>query len=145
VVNSYLVDALRKLGLWNKDILDKIKVSEGSIQKIKEIPKKIRDLYKEAFEVDPRKCIELTAIRGKWVDQAQSHNVFVSGVSGKAISDLYIMAWKYGLKSCYYLRTLAATSNEKATLDTVEITQQRDAKSNLKACRIDDPDCQSCQ
>ncbi len=117
VVNSYLINDLKQANLWNGEMLDKLKNYEGNVQPISEIPQHIKDKYKETFQIDPYWIIAHAAYRGKWIDQSQSINIFLSTESGRAISDAYMMAWKMGLKSTYYLRTLAATTIEKSTLD----------------------------
>ncbi|MEI6222224.1 MAG: ribonucleoside-diphosphate reductase subunit alpha [bacterium] len=155
VVNQYLIEDLKKLGLWSKDILEKLKYYDGSIQNIKEIPDTVRGKYKEAFEIDTYWVIRHGAYRGKWIDQSQSINIFSSTQSGKAISEIYINAWKMGLKTTYYLRTLGASSIEKSTLD---INKKYDAvtpsstgavedlvSASVKACSIEDPTCEACQ
>ena len=120
VINHYMIDDLKKLGLWNDSMVERIKVSDGSIQQIEEIPQKIRDKYKEVFEIDPVHLVKVTAHRGKWIDQSQSFNIFVAGVSGKRLSDIYLAAWDMGLKTTYYLRSLAASQVEKSTIDTAK-------------------------
>lgn len=164
VVNEYLVNDLKKLGLWNKDMLDTIKYFDGSIQNINNIPQSLKDKYKEAFEIDPEALVKLTAARGKWIDQSQSHNVFMHGTSGKKLNDIYMTGWRNGLKTFYYLRTLGASQIEKSTLDAKKFgyTQTRDyAKateaqagqsvvnddllSSGAACNIENQECESCQ
>ena len=127
IINEYLVEDLKKLDLWNKDMLDQLKYFDGSIQMIESIPQHLKDKYKEAFEIDPFWLVQLTATRGKWIDQSQSHNVFLKGVSGKTLSEIYIAGWKAGLKTFYYLRTLGASQIEKSTLDAKKFgyTQKR--------------------
>ncbi len=117
VVNDALVRDLQKLGLWNDTMLDKIKQFDGNISTITEIPEILRNKYKEAFQIDPHWVIMHAAVRGKWIDQSQSINIFIATQSGRAISDAYMNAWKMGLKTTYYLRTLGATSIEKTTVD----------------------------
>ncbi len=117
VINIYLVEDLKKLGLWNKTMLEKIKEHDGNIQHIESIPKKLKDKYKEAFDIDPEWLIKAAAYRGRWIDQSQSLNIFTATNSGKRLSEIYTYAWKMGLKSTYYLRTTAATSVEKSTLE----------------------------
>lgn len=131
VVNSYLVDDLKKLGMWNGKMLDQLKYYDGNVQMIDSIPKNIKAKYKEVFEIDPEWLVQLTAARAKWVDQSQSHNVFIKGVSGKQLSDVYIAGWKAGLKTFYYLRSLGATQVEKSTLDAKQFgyTQKREYKA----------------
>lgn len=128
VVNKYLVEDLKKLGLWDRGMLDYLKYYDGSVQMIEAVPAALKEKYKEVFEIDPEWLIEITAARGKWVDQSQSHNVFMKGVSGKKLNDIYIKAWRMGLKSTYYLRTLAASQIEKSTLDAKKFgfTQKRE-------------------
>lgn len=120
VLNKYLVEALKKAGLWNADMLNKIKYHDGSIQAIVEIPADIKMRYKEVFEIDQRWLIEAAARRGKWIDQSQSLNIFFRGTSGKELSDVYFLAWRMGLKTTYYLRTLGASQVEKSTVSTEE-------------------------
>lgn len=128
VVNDFLVNDLKKLNLWNDDMLDQLKYFDGSVQMISAIPYHIKHKYKEAFEIDAEWLVKITAARGKWIDQSQSHNVFLKGVSGKKLSDVYISGWKAGLKTFYYLRTLGATQIEKSTLDAKKFgfTQKRE-------------------
>jgi len=120
VINSYLIDDLKKSNLWTKVIMDKIKFHDGSLQKVTEIPADLREKYQEVFEIDAEWLVKIAAHRGKWIDQSQSLNIFVQGVSGKKLSDIYTYAWKMGLKTTYYLRSLAASQVEKSTVDTAE-------------------------
>jgi ribonucleoside-diphosphate reductase alpha chain len=159
VVNQYLVEDLKKLGLWDQDMLDLIKYYDGSIQKIEAIPADIRAKYKESFEIDPVWLLKLAAVRSKWIDQSQSHNVFMSDASGKKMHETYLAAWKMGLKSTYYYRTLGASQIEKSTLDAKKfgytqkrVYQDQSAQAGQtvteelpKACGITDSDCESCQ
>jgi ribonucleoside-diphosphate reductase alpha chain len=117
VVNQYLVEDLKKLGLWNQDMLDEIKLNDGSIQSITIIPPHLKQKYLETFEIDMRWLVKAAASRGKWIDQSQSLNIFFSGTSGKELSDLYLYAWEAGLKTTYYLRSLGASQVEKSTID----------------------------
>ena len=98
VINSYLIDDLKKIDMWKEDIKNKIKFHDGSIQKITEIPAELRAKYQEVFEIDAEWLVKIAAHRGKWIDQSQSLNIFVQGVSGKKLSDIYTYAWKMGLK-----------------------------------------------
>ena len=120
VVNKYLVADLKKLGLWSKEMLNKLKFNDGSVQSIREIPASIKEKYKEVFEIEPRWLIDAAAQRAKWIDQSQSLNIFFRKTSGKELSELYFHAWKMGLKTTYYLRTLGASQVEKSTLETAE-------------------------
>ena len=128
IVNHYLVADLKELGLWGEDMLDRIKYYDGNISRIAEIPDELKARYRESFEIDPVWQLKMTAARGKWIDQSQSHNVFLAGVSGKKLSETYFAAWRFGLKTTYYLRTLGATQIEKATLDAKKygFTQKRE-------------------
>ena len=120
VVNKYLVDDLKMLGLWSDGMLNNIKYHDGSIQEIAEIPTDLKRKHKEVFEIDGRWLIEAAARRGRWIDQSQSLNIFYSGSSGRELSELYFLAWKLGLKTTYYLRTLGASQVEKASVSTAE-------------------------
>ena len=117
VINEYLVDDLKKLGLWSEDMLERIKYYDGSIQQIQEIPPAIRDKYKETFEIEAQWLIKAAAYRGRWIDQSQSLNIFYGGSSGRVLSEIYQYAWSLGLKTTYYLRTLGASRVEKATVN----------------------------
>jgi ribonucleoside-diphosphate reductase alpha chain len=134
VINRYLIDDLIALNLWNKQTLDSIKYYNGSIANIVSIPKELRDKYKETFEISPEWVINAAAHRAKWIDQSASTNIFVSTSSGKYLSELYINAWKTGIKTTYYLRTLAASQVTK----TIEVEVP-------KACLIENPECEACQ
>ncbi len=154
VVNSFLVADLKEVNLWNKNILDKIKYYDGSIQNISEIPEHIRAKYKEVFEISPDWVIRHAAYRGKWIDQSQSINLFTKSDSGKFIGDMYMNAWRSGLKTTYYLRTLAASSTEKATIDINQAFKDIPAPAESivitdtekpKVYVFTDESCESCQ
>lgn len=162
VANSYLVEDLKKLNLWSQDMFEKIKYYDGSVQAIEEIPSEIREKYRGAFEIDPVWLIKLTAARSKWIDQSISHNVFARGITGAQLSDVYMTAWKMGMKTTYYLRTLGASQIEKSTLDASKygFTQKREysnlsneskpqsseAPESGSTCSISsDPECEVCQ
>jgi len=115
VVNEYLVRDLKKLGLWDEVMVADLKYFDGSLARIDRIPAELRQLYATAFEVEPAWLVECAARRQKWIDQAQSLNIYMAGVSGKKLDDTYKLAWQRGLKTTYYLRTLGATSAEKST------------------------------
>ena len=160
ILNSYLVKDLKKIGLWNKEMLELIKYYDGEIQQITQIPQILRDKYKGVFEIDPIHLVKITAARGKWIDQSQSHNVFMKGTSGKQLHDIFFTGWQLGMKTFYYLRTLGATQIEKSTLDTkYGLTQLRNY-DNISAengkgelayieassmCNPYDLSCESCQ
>lgn len=128
-INPALVEDLKKLNLWDYEMLGKIKYHDGSIHAISEIPEHIRAKYKEAFEIHPRWLIKAAAQRGKWIDQSQSLNLFFVGSSGKDLSEMYIYAWSLGLKTTYYLRTLAASQVEKSTLSPTEFGETHTRRS----------------
>jgi len=115
VVNDYLVRDLKKLGLWDEVMVADLKYFDGSLSRIDRVPAELRELYATAFEVEPRWLVECAARRQKWIDQAQSLNIYMAGASGKKLDETYKLAWQRGLKTTYYLRTLGATSAEKST------------------------------
>ncbi|MBI4086796.1 ribonucleoside-diphosphate reductase subunit alpha [Candidatus Kaiserbacteria bacterium] len=116
IINPYLVIDLKARGLWNEEMLNTIKYNDGSIQDIPQIDRDLKEKYRETFEIDMRWIIRGAAARGKWIDQSQSLNIFFSGTSGEELSDLYLYAWELGLKTTYYLRSLAASQVEKSTV-----------------------------
>ena len=128
VINSYLIEDLKKIGLWSPAIAEKVKYFDGSIAQITEIPENLRAKYKEVFEINPKWLVKAAAYRGKWMDQSQSLNIFYRGVSGKDIADVYMYAWEMGVKTTYYLRTLAISQVEKSTVSINEFgtTHRRD-------------------
>jgi ribonucleoside-diphosphate reductase alpha chain len=138
VVNDFLVEDLKRLGLWNAEILEKIKFHDGSVQEIHEIPAAIREKYKEVFEMEPQWLIKAAAYRGRWIDQSQSLNIFYGGTSGKVLSEIYLYAWALGLKTTYYLRTMGASRIEKATVNLAKFggTSKSDASINTVASAI---------
>ena len=119
VVNDYLVRDLKRLGLWDEVMIADLKFFDGSLSKIDRVPAELRAIYATAFEVDPSWLVECASRRQKWIDQAQSLNIYMAGASGKKLHDTYMMAWLRGLKTTYYLRTLGATSAEKSTTDKI--------------------------
>lgn len=163
VVNEFLVADLKALQLWDEVMLADIKYFDGSLAKIDRIPESIRQAYATAFEIEPKWLIEAASRRQKWIDQAQSLNIYVSQPSGRKLDELYKFAWLRGLKTTYYLRTLAATSAEKSTgrggeLNAVSLDGSRSLSgqfssveldltpaTDAKFCSIDNPDCESCQ
>ncbi|MCI2809017.1 ribonucleoside-diphosphate reductase subunit alpha [Eoetvoesiella caeni] len=115
VVNDHLVRDLKERGLWDEVMVADLKYFDGSLARIDRIPADLRELYATAFEVDPSWVVECAARRQKWIDQAQSLNIFMAGVSGKKLDDTYKLAWQRGLKTTYYLRSSGATNAEKST------------------------------
>ena len=130
VINPYLVADLRNAGLWSRELADELKFHDGSLQRMRHLPEHLRRKYKVAFEIDPIWYLRLAAARGKWLDQSQSLNVFMQGTSGRLLSEIYQFAWKLGLKTTYYLRTMAASQVEKATLGAAYGFTQRRAAAN---------------
>ena len=162
VVNEFLVKDLKQRGLWDEVMLSDIKYFDGSLEKIDRIPSDLRQLYATAFEMDTAWLIEAASRRQKWLDQAQSLNLYMSQPSGRKLDELYRLAWKRGLKTTYYLRTLSATSAEKSTgrggeLNAVtadgavgKFSSRANMENNIPAtdaqfCSIDNPECESCQ
>ncbi len=155
VVNPYLIHDLKDRGLWDAVMVNDLKYYEGSVQKIDRIPDDLKALYANAFEVEPRWIVDAASRRQKWIDQAQSLNLYIAGANGKKLDITYRMAWYRGLKTTYYLRALAATTTEKSTVDTgnlnavsavPEVRKQTTAAADVpKACSLDDPDCEACQ
>lgn len=137
VVNDYLVNDLKRMGLWNEDMLEQLKYHDGNIARIQSIPIELKALYKEVFEIDPILLIKMTALRSKWIDQSQSHNVFMQGTSGKKMHEIYTSAWQMGLKTTYYLRTMAVSQIEKSTLDAMKyyFTQKRNHRDEPLAAK----------
>ncbi|HEX7606669.1 MAG TPA: ribonucleoside-diphosphate reductase subunit alpha, partial [Usitatibacter sp.] len=162
VVNESMVRDLKKMGLWDAVMVNDLKHFDGSIGKIDRVPQDVRNLYATAFEVEPRWLVEAGARRQKWIDQAQSLNIYMAGASGKKLDETYKLAWLRGLKTTYYLRTLAATSAEKSTGKGGELNAVSSsggmtgagaagegagnaAAEDAKFCSIDNPECEACQ
>ena len=166
VINPYLVRDLKARGLWDSVMINDLKYYDGSVQQIERIPQELKDLYATAFEVDTKWIVDAASRRQKWIDQAQSLNLYIAGASGKKLDVTYRMAWYRGLKTTYYLRALAATSTEKSTINTGKLNAVSSGGSDglsaapakapevemsagpapvPKACAIDEPDCEACQ
>lgn len=165
VVNALLVEALKARGLWDEVMISDLKYFDGSVGQIDRIPDNLKAVFATAFEVDAKWLIAAASRRQKWIDQAQSLNLYIANPSGKALDSIYRLAWSMGLKTTYYLRSRAATSVEKSTLkgtdgklnavspvsvapvapsiDTLRARAEREA--GLNACAIDDPECEACQ
>ena len=149
VVNPYLIEDLKERGLWDAVMVNDLKYYEGSVQNISRMPDDLKSVYATAFEVEPRWIVEAASRRQKWIDQAQSLNLYIDNASGKKLDLTYRMAWRRGLKTTYYLRSLAATGTEKSTIDTgalnaVTATTPQPAAIPA-ACSLDDPECEACQ
>ena len=126
VINPYLVADLRAAGRWTSEFADELKFHDGSLQQMSQLSEHLRRKYKVAFEIDPMWYLQLAAARAKWIDQSQALNVFMQGTSGRLLSEIYQFAWKLGLKTTYYLRSMAASQVEKATLGSAYgFTQRR--------------------
>jgi ribonucleoside-diphosphate reductase alpha chain len=148
VVNPFLVRDLKNMGLWDSVMVNDLKYYEGSVQKIDRIPESIKRIYATAFEIEPRWLVDAASRRQKWIDQAQSLNLYVAGASGKKLDITYKMAWLRGLKTTYYLRALAATTTEKSTVSDMslnKVSAQPAPAAVPQACSLDDPDCEACQ
>jgi ribonucleoside-diphosphate reductase alpha chain len=166
VVNEHLVAELKKLNLWDEVMVADLKYFDGSLATIDRVPAELRNLYATAFEIDAKWIVEAGARRQKWIDQAQSLNIYMAGASGKKLDETYKLAWLRGLKTTYYLRTLAATHAEKSTGEGGELnavsasgaqlgaaagangrsaSTAKSAESEAKFCAIDDPTCEACQ
>ncbi|WP_326927255.1 ribonucleoside-diphosphate reductase subunit alpha [Candidatus Haliotispira prima] len=125
VINRYLVDELKAMGLWDQTMIEELKRFDGSVQDITRVPDKLKQRYRTAFELEPRWVIETAARRQKWIDQAQSLNIYMGAANGKKIDLTYRMAWLRGLKTTYYLRALAATATEKSTVSSDKLNAVR--------------------
>tara|TARA_B100001093_G_scaffold441554_1_gene442755 strand:- start:2510 stop:5383 length:2874 start_codon:yes stop_codon:yes gene_type:complete len=157
IVNPHLVRKLKELSLWDDVMINDLKYFEGSLLEISRIPDKIKKLFSTAFEVEPKYIVESASRRQKWIDQAQSLNLYIGNADGKKLDITYRMAWYSGLKTTYYLRSIAATSTEKSTvqqgkLNAVSAETNQSSAQELgapapipDACSLDDPDCEACQ
>ncbi|HSV71806.1 MAG TPA: ribonucleoside-diphosphate reductase subunit alpha [Methylibium sp.] len=165
VINEYLVRDLKKLGLWDDVMVMDLKHFDGSLQRIDRVPQELKQLYATAFEVEPVWLVEAASRRQKWIDQAQSLNIYMAGASGKKLDETYKLAWLRGLKTTYYLRTVGATHAEKSTvqagslnavsgggIDAVAAAARAQLAASsttpatdMKFCAIDDPTCEACQ
>jgi len=175
VINSYLVRDLKRLGLWDDVMVMDLKHFDGSLQPIDRVPAEIKQLYATAFEVETQWLVEAAARRQKWIDQAQSLNIYMAGASGKKLDETYKLAWVRGLKTTYYLRTMSATHAEKSTVTAgrlnavssgqagsgsakmssameaaaaaaqAQMALSENAATDIRFCGVDDPTCESCQ
>jgi ribonucleoside-diphosphate reductase alpha chain len=160
VINEYLVRDLKALGLWDDVMVMDLKHFEGSLLPIDRVPHDLKRLYATAFEIEPSWLVEAGARRQKWIDQAQSLNIYMAGASGKKLDETYKLAWLRGLKTTYYLRTTSATYAEKSTVSSSALNAVSsggavagaaapaamvEPASDIKFCSIDNPDCEACQ
>ena len=145
MVNEHFVKDMKKLGLWNQELIDEIKRTDGDVSQIQtiQLPEEIKVKYKTSFQQDQFKMIEAAAARQRWIDQAQSLNLYNNQTSLKFLNDLYMHAWNHGLKTTYYLRNQSASKIEKSTVSSgVEPEPE-----NIKACSLNSPpgECEACQ
>ena len=159
IVNPHLVRKLKTLDLWDDVMINDLKYFEGSLSEISRIPNDIKKLFATAFEVEPQYIVESASRRQKWIDQAQSLNLYIGNANGKKLDLTYRMAWYSGLKTTYYLRSIAATTTEKSTINqgslnavsaqaesAPEVPHELGAPAPVpEACSLDDPDCEACQ
>ncbi|MEL4180493.1 ribonucleoside-diphosphate reductase subunit alpha [Roseateles sp. PN1] len=166
IINESLVRDLKKLGLWDDVMVMDLKHFDGSLRRIDRVPEELKALYATAFEVETQWLVEAAARRQKWIDQAQSLNIYMAGASGKKLDETYKLAWLRGLKTTYYLRTMSASSAEKSTvtksgqLNSVSSgaaapilsapapaapVEEELPATDMKFCSIDNPDCEACQ
>lgn len=144
IINPYLVDDLKKAGLWDDVMVNDLKYYNGSVLKISRIPDEIKQRYQTAFEIDPTWLVEAASRRQKWIDQAQSLNLYMAQPSGKKLDQLYRLSWERGLKTTYYLRSLGATNTEKSTIHDGALNAVQ-SDTAPKTCLITDPTCEACQ
>jgi len=145
VVNPYLVADLKALNLWDEVMVNDLKYFNGSVQPISRIPEELKRRYATSFEIDPMWLVEAASRRQKWIDQAQSLNIYMAQPSGKKLDQLYMHAWKRGLKTTYYLRSLGASNAEKSTVTDGALNAVKLIDEAPKVCSILDPDCEACQ
>ncbi|MEM1059432.1 MAG: ribonucleoside-diphosphate reductase subunit alpha, partial [Verrucomicrobiota bacterium] len=181
--NRFLVEALKERNLWDEEMIDDLKYFDGLLEEIDRVPDDIKELFKTSFEIEAQWIVECASRRQKWLDMGQSLNLYLREPNGRKLSDMYQYAWRKGLKTTYYLRTLAATQVEKSTTDinrrglqprwmknksaSSNIQVSRDAAAaatevqgnespvtaatpatdmgDVKACSLDNPDCEACQ
>jgi ribonucleoside-diphosphate reductase alpha chain len=152
-INPYLVRDLKEFGLWDEVMVTDLKYFDGSVSPIDRVPAEVKDLYATAFDIDPTWLVEAAARRQKWLDQAQSLNLYVAAPSGRKLDALYRLAWQRGLKTTYYLRSQSATHVEKSTLHGTDGKLNAVSPAVSPAvvvddgavCTLDDPDCEACQ
>lgn len=156
VINPYLVEDLKAVGLWNDEMISQLKRYDGNLEPITNIPANLKALYKTAFDVAPQWLIDCASRRQKWIDMGQSLNLYIAKPNGKLLDEMYRYAWKKGLKTTYYLRSMGATGVEKSTINTREYNHvtpissvSAEAKEREdfapKMCSIENPDCEACQ
>jgi ribonucleoside-diphosphate reductase alpha chain len=155
VVNPYLVHELKARGLWDNVMVNDLKYYDGSVLPVDRVPEDLKEQFRTAFEVEPRWLVEAASRRQKWIDQAQSLNLYIAQANGKKLDITYKMAWLAGLKTTYYLRAIGATATEKSTINDGRLNRVSSGSDEAaafsqaadvpKACSIDNPDCEACQ
>lgn len=147
IINKYLVNDLKERGLWSPELSDMLKTLEGDISQIEGMPADLVELYATAFQIDPRYLVSAAARRQKWIDQAQSFNMYMNKPNGKKLDAIYKMTWIFGCKTNYYLRAMGATTTEKSTNNNkaTQFVLPATSVDGKKACSILDPDCDACQ
>lgn len=154
VINEYLVEDLKKLELWDRPLIEELKYMDGSIQEIERIPRSLREIYRTAFEIEPHWYVECASRRQKWIDMGQSLNLYIAAPNGRKLSDMYMHAWESGLKTTYYLRSVAANTIEKTTLQSrprwasegkVDEIIQEEVKACSLEARMRGEECEACQ
>ncbi|HHF7374643.1 ribonucleoside-diphosphate reductase subunit alpha [Legionella bozemanae] len=145
VINPYLVADLKTLNLWDEVMVNDLKYFNGSVQPISRIPAELKKRYATSFEIDPIWLVDAASRRQKWIDQAQSLNIYMAQPSGKKLDQLYMHAWTRGLKTTYYLRSLGASNAEKSTVTDGALNAVKIIAEEPKVCSILDPDCEACQ
>lgn len=145
VINPYLIADLKALNLWDEVMVNDLKYFNGSVQPITRIPEELKKRYATSFEIDPIWLIEAASRRQKWIDQAQSLNIYMAQPSGKKLDQVYMHAWVRGLKTTYYLRSMGASNAEKSTVTDGALNAVKLIKEEVQVCSILDPDCEACQ
>jgi ribonucleoside-diphosphate reductase alpha chain len=143
-INRYLVQELKDLGLWSEDLRNRIKMGEGSVQHIDEIPEAVRQIYRTVWEIPMRSLIDMGAERAPFIDQSQSLNLFMESPTIGKVSSMYMYAWRRGLKTTYYLRSRPASKIAKATVPVPSSVPV--AAGQAVACSLENPEnCEACQ
>jgi ribonucleoside-diphosphate reductase alpha chain len=161
IVNPFLVEDLKKLNLWDEDMIDDLKYFDGILESIERIPSALKEKYLTAFEIEPKWTIDCASRRQKWIDMGQSLNLYIGKPDGKLLHEMYLHAWESGLKTTYYLRSLGATQIEKSTTDinkrgiqprwmksksaSSDVVLDREEKPKAAVCDMTDPTCEACQ
>ena len=142
-INHYLVNDLKERGLWTEAIRNRIKLSDGSVQYVDDIPNDLKRLYQTAWELPQKALIDMAAARGPYIDQSQSLNLFMAAPTIGKLSSMYLYAWKTGLKTTYYLRSRPAT---RITQTTIAVAEKEYADQDALACSLENPEsCEACQ